>query len=101
MSYQYQSNTDSKLYLKKPRQYMVIMHNDDYTTMDFVVEVLISVYNKTEAEAKEIMLSIHNNGSGTAGAYVYDIAMTKKIQTEQLAGQKGFPLRITLDEMEG
>lgn len=90
--------TDNDIYLKKPKLYAVTMHNDDYTTMDFVVDILIKIFHKTHEQAANIMLSVHNNGKGIAGVYTLDIAMTKKLQTEQSAKEKNFPLKITLEE---
>ncbi|MDR1066258.1 MAG: ATP-dependent Clp protease adaptor ClpS [Clostridiales bacterium] len=78
--------------------YRVIMHDDDYTTMDFVVEVLMKIFHKSSLEASNIMLQVHNDGKGVAGVYTYDIAATKKLQANQMAGQMGFPLKLTLDE---
>ena len=66
--------------LKKPKMYRVIIYNDDYTTMDFVVEVLINIFHKNPAEATKIMFDVHNKGKGIVGIYTYDIALTKVIQ---------------------
>jgi len=76
-----------------PPDYKVILYNDDYTTKEFVVEVLEIVFHKSKADAIEIMESVHNTGKGIAGIYTYDIAVTRATLTVQLARQKGFPLR--------
>lgn len=84
--------------IKKPKLYQVLMHNDDYTTMEFVVEILVTIFNKKPAEATQIMLDVHKSGVGIAGVYSYDIATTKIVQAESLAEEKGFPLRLSLRE---
>lgn len=89
---------DIKQKIKKPKLYQVLMHNDDYTTMEFVVEILVTVFNKQPAEATRIMLDVHKSGVGIAGVYSYDIASTKVVQAENLAEEKGFPLRLSLRE---
>jgi ATP-dependent Clp protease adaptor protein ClpS len=89
---------ETKSNTRKPKMYMVIMHNDDYTTMDFVVEVLMKIFHKSSLDASNIMFQVHNNGKGVAGVYTYDIAATKKLQANQMAGHMGFPLKLTLDE---
>lgn len=86
--------------LKEPPMFIVIMHNDDYTPMDFVVELLMEIFNKENQEAVTIMLEIHEKGSSVVGKYVYDIAITKQVQATVLAEQRGFPLRITIEEEE-
>lgn len=85
--------------ISKPKLYAVTLHNDDYTTMDFVTLILIKIYHKTEAEATSIMLNVHNLGKCIVDIYTLDIAMTKKMQTQQLANEKGFPLKVTVDEV--
>ena len=87
-----------KTELKKPKMYAVIMHNDDYTTMQYVVEILIQIFNKSSVEASELMMKIHTNGSAVIGIYTYDAAVTKKLLADQLSEQRNFPLKITIDE---
>jgi ATP-dependent Clp protease adaptor protein ClpS len=84
--------------VQKPKLYKVIMHNDDYTTMEFVVEVLIGIFNKGASEATKVMLDVHKKGAGIAGIYPYDIAMTKVNQAHIVAREKGFPLKLSLKE---
>ncbi|MGB4267790.1 MAG: ATP-dependent Clp protease adapter ClpS [Spirochaetota bacterium] len=84
--------------VKKPRMYKVILHNDHYTTMDFVVEVLVKIFHKNLMEATELMLQVHRNGFGICGVYTYDIAQTKANQVHSLARQREFPLKCTVEE---
>ncbi len=91
-------SSELKTELKKPKMYVVIMHNDDYTTMRFVVEVLIQIFNKSSIEASELMMKIHTKGNAVIGIYTYDIAVTKKLLADKMAKQREFPLKITIDE---
>jgi ATP-dependent Clp protease adaptor protein ClpS len=84
--------------IREPKLYRVILHNDDYTTMDFVIEILISVFHKPAAEAIRIMLDVHKKGKGICGVYHYDIAATKVAQVHQLAQTREFPLKCSLEE---
>ena len=79
-------------------RYKVIMHNDDVTTMDFVVMVLTDIFFKTQEEAERLMLEIHNNGSAIVGRYTWDIACTKQQRVQTLAAQEEFPLRVTIEQ---
>ena len=79
-------------------RYKVIMHNDDVTTMDFVVMVLTDVFYKTEEEAERLMLEIHNNGQAVVGRYTWDIACTKQQRVQTLAAQENFPLKVTIEQ---
>ena len=85
---------------RKPRLWRVLLLNDDYTPMDFVVLVLERYFRKTEQDAELIMLAVHHKGQGVAGVYTRDIAETKVAQVTQLARQEGYPLRV-LAEPEG
>lgn len=89
----------SKIKVKKPKQYKVIMHNDDYTSMEFVIEVLTSIFNKKLPEAQQIMLSVHKAGKGVAGIYSYDIAMTKANTAMAWAKEEGFPFKLSVEEV--
>lgn len=83
--------------IKPPPRYQVIMLNDDFTTMDFVIEVLISVFKKSAAEAERIMLTIHHQGRGICGVYAKDIAATRIEQVHQLAQLEQHPLRCVME----
>jgi ATP-dependent Clp protease adaptor protein ClpS len=84
--------------VSEPKMYRVILHNDDYTTMEFVVEVLISVFRKPAAEATRIMLDVHKKGAGICGVYTYDIANTRVAMVHQLAKKREFPFKCTIEE---
>ncbi len=83
---------------KEPDLYKVVLHNDDYTTMDFVVEVLETVFGKSPAEAYRIMMTVHLDGKGVAGTYPYEVAETKVASVHERARAEGFPLRASLEE---
>ncbi|MCT8975336.1 ATP-dependent Clp protease adaptor ClpS [Clostridium sp. CX1] len=89
-------STDTKA--KKPKMFKVLIHNDDYTTMDFVVEVLVKVFKKAVVDATKIMYDVHKKGIGVAGIYSYDIAATKMIQASAMAESSGFPLKFSMEE---
>jgi ATP-dependent Clp protease adaptor protein ClpS len=83
--------------LREPEDYRVILLNDHYTTMDFVVEILISIFQKTEQEANRIMLDVHLKGQGLVGLYPWDIARTKVEQVHAEAAKREFPLRCIVE----
>jgi ATP-dependent Clp protease adaptor protein ClpS len=83
---------------KKPPLFRVLLHNDDYTTMEFVVWILQSVFHHDETTATQIMLHVHKNGIGVAGVYTHDIAETRAAKVESLARTHEFPLRSTVEE---
>ena len=83
--------------LKKPRRYQVLLHNDDYTTMDFVMMVLINIFHHDETEAMRIMLKVHNEGIGVAGIYSFEVAETKASKTMDLARRDDFPLQCSIE----
>ena len=82
---------------KKPELFKVLLLNDDYTTMDFVVEVLEGIFNKAPAEAYRIMMAVHTQGKGLCGVYPFDIAETKVQTVIDRAREHGFPLKATLE----
>jgi len=86
---------------QKPRQWKVILHNDDFTTMDFVIEVLRSVFHRTPAEAVELMLEVHNRGACTAGVYTREVAETKVDTVERLARAAEYPFLATMEPEDG
>jgi len=90
-----ETRTEKKL--QKPRLYKVLLHNDNYTTREFVVAVLKEVFHRPETEAVQIMLHVHYNGVGVAGVYTYEVAETKIKTVEQLAQANEFPLRLSME----
>ncbi|MEE4354995.1 MAG: ATP-dependent Clp protease adapter ClpS [Desulfococcaceae bacterium] len=84
--------------IQEPSMYKVLLHNDDYTTMEFVVEILMFVFNKSSEEATGIMLSVHKKGIGICGVYTYEVAETKVDTVSKLARENGFPLKCTMEE---
>jgi ATP-dependent Clp protease adaptor protein ClpS len=84
--------------LQEPKLYRVVLHNDNYTTMDFVVKVIVAVFHKPAAEATKIMLDVHHKGRGVVGVYPYDIAATKVSQVHEMARQSEYPLRASCEE---
>jgi|ERR671931_267700 ATP-dependent Clp protease adaptor protein ClpS len=92
------TRTQPKEQLKKPPLYKVVLHNDDYTTMEFVVWVLMTVFHHDETTATKIMLHVHRNGIGVAGVYAHEIAETRAARVEALARGHEFPLRCSLEE---
>lgn len=93
-----QGYTETKL--KKPSMYNVVMHNDDYTPMDFVTALLIKIFKKNPCEAEKLMLNIHNSGRGIAGTYPKDIALSKKTAADEISKANEFPLLLTIEEKE-
>jgi len=90
-----ESKTEQKL--ERPRLWRVLLHNDDYTTQDFVVWVLETIFHKPRGEAFTIMMSVHRSGMGVAGVYTHDVAETKLKATRQLAEEHEFPLLVTME----
>ena len=86
--------------LKKPNDYAVIIWNDDITTMEFVVSVLTKVFHKKPQDAAALMMEVHENGSGVAGVYTFDIAMSKKARTDAMSAEKNYPLKLTVREVD-
>ncbi|MDZ7830247.1 MAG: ATP-dependent Clp protease adapter ClpS [Desulfobacterales bacterium] len=83
----------------EPPMYRVLLHNDDYTTMEFVVELLMYIFNKSLEEATQIMLNVHRSGKGVCGIYTYEVAETKVEMVHQLAKERGFPLKSTMEKV--
>jgi ATP-dependent Clp protease adaptor protein ClpS len=86
--------------LKRPSLYKVLLHNDNYTTREFVVAVLREVFHKSESDAVQIMLHVHYNGIGVAGVYTYEVAETKIRTVEKLARENEYPLRLSMEPEE-
>ena len=85
--------------LKEPRDYVVVLLNDDFTTRDFVVEVLKLIFHKSPKEANRIMLNVHHEGRGVVGHYTWDIAQTKANQVHAIAKQYDYPLKCVVEEV--
>jgi ATP-dependent Clp protease adaptor protein ClpS len=83
--------------LKEPDMYKVVLHNDDYTTKEFVVEVIQVVFHKPAIEATKIMMDVHKRGKGVVGVYTWDIAQTKVAQVRQMAKEREFPLKCSVE----
>jgi ATP-dependent Clp protease adaptor protein ClpS len=83
---------------REPSMYRVLLHNDDYTTMEFVVEVLMYVFNKSPESAAKIMLNVHQKGIGVCGSYPLEIAETKVDTVHNLARESGYPLRCSMEQ---
>ncbi|MEM6957696.1 MAG: ATP-dependent Clp protease adaptor ClpS [Myxococcota bacterium] len=83
--------------VKRPRLFKVLMHNDDYTTREFVVWVLQTIFRKSEGDAVRIMMHVHQTGIGVAGLYTREVAETKVSKTERLAREHEYPLRLTME----
>jgi len=86
-----------RVHIEEPRQYKVIFHNDDFTTMEFVTDVLRVVFNKHADEAVTLMMKVHREGQAVVGVYSYDMAMTKASQATTMARNEGYPLKITCE----
>ncbi len=82
----------------EPPMYRVLLHNDDYTAMDFVVEILMLVFNKSPEEAVNIMLNVHRKGIGLCGVYTYEVSETKVETVHAIARGQGFPLKCTMEK---
>ena len=89
--------TKAKTRVSEPKKYVVVMHNDDFTTMDFVVYILVELFGKDIMTANQLMLKIHNTGRAEVGRYSYDIAKTKADEAMDRARAEGFPLRVTVE----
>ncbi len=89
---------ENELYLDEPKKYEVHILNDDYTSMEFVVDILINIFHKSYTEAEKIMLDVHKNDKGLCGVFTFEIAETKIMQVAKLAREAGFPLKATMEE---
>lgn len=89
--------TRERVHIEEPRLYKVIFHNDDFTTMEFVTEVLRQVFDKSADQAVMLMMRVHREGQAIVGTYSYDVAMTKASIATSMAREEGFPLKITCE----
>ena len=94
----YQHELDEELDLEEPKKYKVLLLNDDFSTMDFVIEVLVKIFRKSSDESEKIMLDIHNNGKAVCGVYTHEIAFTKVAQIKTMGRKAGFPLKAVAEE---
>lgn len=97
MAIQGETRESTRIRIREPKQYKVIMHNDDFTTMDFVVDILRDIFHKDEMEAERLMLLVHEVGKAVVGSYPYDIAVSKVQTAAARAKAEGFPFRMTLE----
>lgn len=93
-----QELTQEDIEAKEPEEYRVYLINDDFTTMEFVISILMTVFHKSLLEASKLTMEVHRRGRGMAGLYSYDIAITKIQQVHAMARQRGFPLRCTMEK---
>jgi len=84
--------------VKEPPMYRVLLHNDDYTTMEFVVEILVHIFHKTVEGATRIMLNVHEKGVGVCGVYTFEVAETKVDTVHSIAKDHGFPLKCSMEK---
>ncbi len=98
MSVQGETREKTRINIREPKHYRVIMHNDDFTSMEFVVEILMDIFHKSEAEAERLMLMVHESGKAAVGSYPYDLAVTKVQAAAAKAREEGFPFRMTVEE---
>ena len=98
MSVQGETREKTRISIREPKHYRVIMHNDDFTSMDFVVDILVEIFHKAEMEAERLMLMVHETGKAAIGSYPYDIAVTKVQAATTRAKEEGFPFRMTIEE---
>ena len=88
----------NKVKLKEPKRYKVVMYNDDFTSMEFVVYILVNIFNKNNEEAVDIMMRVHKGGKAIVGTYAYDIAKSKVEKSIALAREEGYPFIIKVEE---
>ncbi|HFU75144.1 MAG TPA: ATP-dependent Clp protease adapter ClpS [Arcobacter sp.] len=98
MATHFEYQTENELEVSEPKKYKVLLLNDDYSTMEFVVEILKTIFKKNEEEATQIMLNVHETGKGVCGMYTYEIAATKVEQVKRNARRAQFPLKAIMEE---
>lgn len=95
---EFQNETIDAIEIKEPRMYKVLLLNDDYSSMEFVIKVLMQIFHHSFEKATEIMLSVHEQGKGLCGVYTYEIAETKVAHVRKMAKEEKFPLRVIMEE---
>lgn len=98
MSVQGQTREHTKIKVREPKHYQVIMHNDDFTSMEFVVDILVGIFHKDQIEAERLMMLVHKSGKAAVGSYPYDLAVTRVQAASARAKAEGFPFRMTVEE---
>ena len=88
----------TKTRIKEPKRYKVVMYNDDFTPMDFVVYILVNIFRKKQEDAVNIMMTVHKSGSAVVGIYSYDIAKTRVMKADALAKEEKYPFKIKIQE---
>lgn len=91
-------SAESRRKVQEPPMYKVLLHNDDYTTMEFVVEILVVIFKKAQGDAVQIMLNVHQDGVGICGVYPFETAETKVESVHLLASENGFPLKCSMEK---
>lgn len=98
MSTKIEHQNESELSIREPKRYNVYLLNDDYTSMDFVIDILMRIFRKNYSDAYTIMMQVHQKGRGLCGSYPYEVAETKVQQVNSLARESGFPLKAMMEE---
>lgn len=93
-----QANTGIRNRIREPKKYKVIMYNDNFTTMEFVVDILVQIFHKSEPEAEQLMMTVHRKGQAVVGVYPMDIAKTRVNKALQQARKQGYPFRMSIEE---
>ena len=94
-----QTVKDTDVTIIRPSKFKVVLHNDDHTPMEFVIELLKKIYSKTEQQAEEITVRVHNEGKGVAGVYYYEVAEQKVAESTMISRTAGYPLTIEIEEV--
>lgn len=94
----YKYELENEIELEEPKKYKVLLLNDDFSTMEFVIDILTIVFRKSLEESEKIMLNVHNNGQGVCGIYTQEIALTKVSQVKSMARKANFPLKAIAQE---
>jgi len=89
---------DDELATSEPIKYKVLLLNDDYSSMEFVIDILMTIFHKSYAESEKIMLEVHQTQRGLCGVYTYEVAETKVAQVTKIAREQGFPLKAIMEE---